>query len=87
MKRLFIHGLASAALLVTTGAGAHGNVSCDVPKAEWRPSVELQRALKSRGWTVRSIKVENGCYEVYGYDEKDARVEAFFNPKTFDRVG
>lgn len=75
-------------LLGSTGlAWAHSDVTCTVPKAEWRPSVELQKKLKRDGWTVRLIKVENGCYEVYGYDEKDARVEAWFNPKTFDLLG
>ena len=66
---------------------AHGDVTCKTPKAEWRPSVELQRELKKRGWTVRKIQVDNGCYEVYGFDENDQRVEAWFDPKSFARVG
>lgn len=37
-------------------------------------------------WKVRKIQNNNGCYEVYGVDDKGAKVEAFFNPKTFDRV-
>ncbi|RYG80623.1 PepSY domain-containing protein [bacterium] len=65
---------------------AHGNVSCSEPKAEWKARVDLQKKLKTMGWTIRDIKIENGCYEVYGFDDKDAKVEAFFNPRTFERV-
>ena len=78
---LFVAGAASADVAL-----AHGNVSCDVPRAERRPALELQKELKKQGWTVRKIQVLNGCYEVYGYDANDKRVEAFFNPKTFERI-
>jgi hypothetical protein len=74
------------ACLLSEVASAHGNISCDVPKSEWQPRVDLQKKLKSQGWSVRDIKIENGCYEVYGFDEKDAKIEAFFNPKTFERI-
>ena len=37
--------------------------------------------LKSKGWTVRKIQMFNGCYEVYGFDEKGRPVEAFFDPQ------
>lgn len=79
-----------AALLLGTAAGAacaHGDVQCPVePKAEWRPQMELQRKLVEMGWRVRQVKTLGSCYEVYGFDAKGARVEAFFNPKTFERI-
>lgn len=78
--------LAVFVALVGTCAWAHGDVSCDVAKSEWRPRVELQKKLKGEGWTIRDIRILNGCYEVYGFDARKARVEAFFNPKTFERV-
>jgi hypothetical protein len=36
---------------------------------------------------VRQVKNFNGCYEVYGFDEKNERAEVFFDPKTFEKVG
>lgn len=81
-----LRSIACLLMILPAAVFAHGDVSCDVPKAERRPSVELQRKLKKEGWTVRKIEVENGCYEVYGYDDKDAKVEAFFDPKTFERI-
>jgi hypothetical protein len=68
-------------------AFAHGNVSCPaVPKEEKKPQMELQRKLEAEGWKVRQVKNYNGCYEVYGFDEKGQKAEVFFNPKTFERV-
>lgn len=76
-----------AALSGTSTAFAHGDISCDVPKAEWKKQIELQRKLESEGWKVRQVKTDNGCYEVYGFDDKRKRVEVYFNPKTFEKVG
>lgn len=79
--------LATAALAASSAALAHGDVACpNEPKAEWRPQMELQRQLVDKGWRVRQVKTFSTCYEVYGFDDKGARVEAFFNPKTFERI-
>ncbi len=79
-----------AALLLAGVAGAaqaHGDVECPkVPKEEWKPQMDLQKKLTDEGWRVRQVKVWNTCYEVYGFDARGERVEAFFNPKTFERV-
>lgn len=82
--------LTVGAWLLSSLAGtalAHGNVSCpDVPKEEKRAQMDLQRKLEVEGWRVRQVKNYNGCYEVYGFDGKGAKAEAFFHPKTFERV-
>ena len=77
-------------LLLSAGAAvalAHGDVACPVvPKEEKRLQMDLQRQLESEGWKVRAVKNYKHCYEVYGFDGKGDKVEAFFHPKTFDRV-
>ena len=66
----------------------HDKVRCEPrAKEELRPQMELQRLLIDQGWRVRQIKTFNGCYEVYGFDEKGRRTEAFFDPKTFEKIG
>jgi hypothetical protein len=42
--------------------------------------------LKEKGWQVRNIKVDSGCYEVFAIDDKGERVEAYFHPVTLERV-
>ncbi|VWX61040.1 Peptidase propeptide and YPEB domain-containing protein [Burkholderiales bacterium 8X] len=84
------------ALMVLSAAAApafaqivdHDTVRCEaMPKAEMKPQMELQRKLTDEGWKVRQVKNFNGCYEVYGFDAAGRRVEAFFNPKTFAKIG
>ena len=66
---------------------AHGDVKCaPVPKAEWRPHTELERKLTADGWVVRRMVATDSCYEVYAKDPQGKRIEAFFHPKTFERV-
>lgn len=86
MRTIAQLGLVIAALALADSAAAHGKVSCDVPAAERRPQADLRASLERQGWTIRKIEVSKGCYEVYGKDANGAKVEAFFNPKTFERV-
>jgi hypothetical protein len=58
-----------------------------VAQDEMRPQMELQRKLVGEGWKVRQVKTFNGCYEVYGFDARGERTEAFFHPRSFEPVG
>lgn len=78
--------IAATILCMSTGAHAHGNVTCSVPTTDWKPQMDLQKKLVDEGWKIRKVQEYHGCYEVYGFDAKGARVEAFFNPKSFERV-
>lgn len=84
MKRFLL--ITTLSLIAAGAAQAHGDVKCDTPKSEWRGQMELQSKLVNEGWKVRKVKVENGCYEVYGFDPKGQKAEVFFNPKTFEQV-
>jgi hypothetical protein len=79
-------GILLVAGLPANLAYAHGEVSCSVPRSERQPSVRLQRQLKEAGWKVAEIQIYNGCYEVYGFDENGDSVEAFFDPRTLERL-
>jgi hypothetical protein len=68
-------------------ASATGLVTCDSGSPDtWQPQEKLTAMLKAKGWEVRNIKVDGGCYEVYALDEKRERVEAYFHPVTLERV-
>jgi hypothetical protein len=87
MKRL-IRPLVPLAFCATIlAAHAHGDGNCPaIPKAEWKPQAELTKKLTADGWKIRRVKETAKCYEVYATDPQGKRVEAFFNPKTFERV-
>jgi len=73
--------------LASCQAFAHGNVRCpEHPKAEWQAQDQLQQKLQSEGWQVRKIETTKHCFEVYAKDSQGKKVEAFFDPKTLERV-
>jgi hypothetical protein len=85
MKRTLI--VCTALFALAGGAFAQHAEKCDpIPKEEWKPQAELERKLANQGWKISRVKITNGCYEVYGRDEKNGKVEVFFHPKTFELV-
>jgi hypothetical protein len=79
--------VAALAVAPLTTAGATGLATCDSGSADtWQPREKLTTMLKGKGWQVRNVKVDGGCYEVYALDEKGERVEAYFHPVTLERV-
>ena len=68
-------------------ASATGLATCDSgPPDKWQSQEKLTAMLKEKGWEIRKIKVDGGCYEVYAIDEKGKRLEAYFHPVTLERV-
>ena len=80
--------LAGALVVLAAGqAMAHGNVRCpEHPKAEWQAPDQLRQKLEAEGWQVRKIETTKRCFEVYAKDTQGKKVEAFFDPKTLERV-
>ena len=56
---------------------------CDVPEAVWQPNEALQAKFVDHGWSIKNIKVDDGCYEAYASSDTGKKVEAYFNPKIF----
>jgi hypothetical protein len=84
MRRIF-SALALAAIL-GSGAAFAGADYCNVPKDEWQPQEVLEEKLKGEGWTIKRVKIDAGCYEVYGKTADGKRMEAYFDPKSFELV-
>ena len=77
----------SIALSCATPAFATGLATCDSgERATWQATEVLEKQLTEKGWSVRRIKEDGGCYEVYAIDDKGARVEAYFHPVTLAPV-
>lgn len=86
MKRIVLFVVA-AGLLAAVSAHATGLATCDSgPRETWQAQEKLEQILKERGWQIRRVKIDGGCYEVYAINEKGERVEAYFHPKTLAPV-
>lgn len=79
--------LAVLALGFGSLALATGLATCDSgPRSGWQPIEKLELQLKEKGFTVRRIKEDGGCYEVYALNEKGERGEFYFHPVTLAPV-
>ena len=77
-----ITGSLLAAVLVAGNAVASEDL-CKVPKDEWQPESALRAKLESEGWTIKRVKIDDGCYEVYGTTSEGKKMETYFDPKSF----
>lgn len=84
MKPLIIAAIFTVA--AAGGAFASSETRCNVPMSEWQPVQALKKKLEAKGWKIRRIKTDDGCYEVYAVDASGRRVEAYFNPKSLKLV-
>ncbi len=66
---------------------ATGRMECEpVDKADWITETALEERLVAEGWKVRRMKVDGGCWEVYGTTPEGERVEAYFHPATGEKL-
>lgn len=65
------------------GAGvAHADDDCAVPLVNWQPRDTVQKMAEQQGWTVRRIKIDDGCYEIKGLDAQGRRIKVKVDPGT-----
>jgi hypothetical protein len=53
----------------------------DKPKEQWQDETEFQASLEDSGYRINRFKVTDGnCYEIYGFNSEDQKVEVYFSP-------
>lgn len=83
----FILAAIATGFLATPVMASETSMSCgDAPQAKWMSQDAAKAKLAGMGYDVRRVKVENGCYEVYGMKD-GTRVQAMMNPATGEIVG
>jgi hypothetical protein len=86
-QRSLALALSLAAGLLAAPAFATGLATCDSgPKESWQSQTKLEAMLKEKGFEVRRIKEDGGCYEVYATDKQGRKGEFYFHPKTLAPV-
>ena len=59
---------------------------CFVPMADWQPREEVAALATHQGWTVRRIKIDDGCYKIDGRDAEGRKIEVKVQPGTLQIV-
>jgi hypothetical protein len=80
--------LAALLMLVAAPAMAATPATCSTSDpSKFQPQQTLIDQLKALNLTVRQIKVEKGCYEVYAVDKAGKKVNTAYNAETLQQVG
>ena len=69
-------------LAVLPMGAAHADDDCFVPMSNWKPREAIAQLAAEKGWTVRRIKIDDGCYEINGKDVDGRRIEVKVHPET-----
>lgn len=76
-----------AAMTFAFASPAFATGSCSTaPQSSWQPQSTLEEQLKSEGLTIKQIKAENGCYEVYATDNSGKRLNLAYNAETLEQL-
>ena len=59
---------------------------CIVPMADWQPRDAVLRMAADNGWSVRRIKIDDGCYEIDGRDAEGRRIEVTVSPDSLQVI-
>lgn len=87
MKHLPLALIAAAAVLIAANAQATGLMTCQSgDPAKWQSQQTLTKKMTAEGWKIRRVKIDGGCYEVYGTTPEGDRVEAYYHPVTLEKL-
>lgn len=59
---------------------------CNVPLSDWKPRAAVEAALEAKGWTVLSIRSDDGCYKVKALTDTGEKRRVKLNPQTLEPV-
>ena len=60
---------------------------CNVPLSDWKPRAAVEAALKEKGWTILSIRSDDGCYKVKVLTATGEKRRVMLNPQTLEPIG
>jgi hypothetical protein len=81
MQRTALKGIAATGLLVVSVAVLAEPTCTDAPQSDWMSQEAMQQQIADMGYKVKAFKTtDTGCYEIYGWDDQERRVEIYFNP-------
>ncbi|MBM6551817.1 PepSY domain-containing protein [Marinomonas ostreistagni] len=84
MKKLTLPALIA---ITFAGSALAGPTCTEADRSTWMSQDALKQQLVDQGYQIKKFKVtDKNCYEIYGYDQADRRVEIYFNPVNGEAV-
>ncbi|MGR6467367.1 PepSY domain-containing protein [Rhizobium sp. PAMB 3182] len=78
--------LPAVAMAIMAATSAQARDDCEQPTRDWKGRDAVRALAEERGWLLKRIKIDDGCYEVYGLDESGRRFEAKIDPVTLEVI-
>lgn len=72
----------TVALIALATGTALAEDDCNIPMANWQPREAVRAMAEARGWQLRRIKIDDGCYEIHAVDGNGRAFEAKIDPQT-----
>jgi hypothetical protein len=80
----------AAAFAISTflagSAFAAGATCSTAPESAFKSKSDLEAVLKTEGLTMKKLKIEKGCYEVYAIDAAGKKVNVAYNAETLEKT-
>jgi hypothetical protein len=72
----------AAALAALAGCAGEATTQCTTePRSAWQDADAFQQNLLDQGYQINEFKITEGnCYEIYGFDPEQTKVEIYYNP-------
>ena len=84
---MFRTTLIALAMLAVAAPAFAADATCSTADAsKFAPQTKLEDMLKAQGLTIKQIKTEKGCYEVYAVDKAGKKVNTAYNAETLQQV-
>lgn len=75
-----------ALCLAIASAPALADDDCQVPAKQWQSRDAVMQHASRQGWEVQRLKIDDGCYEIRGRDDKGRAFKAKLDPQTLQVV-
>lgn len=74
--------LTAGALITAAGPASAGPKCTEEPTSKWLTEEQMMMKITDMGYKdIRNFHVSKGrCYEIYGYDKSNRKVEVYFHP-------
>lgn len=73
--------LIALALLTLSTASLAGPQCTSEAKEKWMTEASMKQKVEADGYRIKVFKTTKGnCYEIYGWDKQNKKVEIYFNP-------
>lgn len=80
MRKLLTLAVFGLTLAAGYSLASNPGMGSTAPRDQWLPLGKIQRTLRSDGYEVREIEVDDGYYEVKAIDPDGQRVEIHVDP-------